>query len=50
MAEYYPILIVGAIIGTFAILFVAAWLAETAADLRQRVIAGTAKPLPMKGG
>jgi len=28
----------------------AAWLAETAADLRQRVIAGTAKPLPMKGG
>ena len=28
MAEYYPILIVGAIIGTFAILFVAAWLAE----------------------
>ena len=28
MAEYYPILKVGAIIGTFAILFVAAWLAE----------------------
>ena len=28
MAEYYPILIVWAIIGTFAILFVAVWLAE----------------------
>ncbi len=28
MAEYFPILIVGAIIGTFSILFVAAWLAE----------------------
>jgi len=27
----------------------AAWLAEAAAELRQRVVAGTARPLPMKG-
>ena len=28
----------------------AAWLADAAMDLRQRVIAGTAHPLPMKAG